>query len=375
MQMHNEIKTALTRAKLYVQKQYRPNGAYSLQLNSPPTLLSMAFGGLADLMLANDPSLDTVGRVLACRDASGRFVDTVLTRIEIDSTLHPYDYLADQTHYFAVRFLRCASNNCDSVAAPIEFSDQNPVDWINSLNWGDAWLESNRVMFALELLPARCDKRLALLDWLENNWDEKTGYWGTDRGSTLLRGMAGAFHFLGFLLEAGYRLPDAETVLQSTLSLQHGDGSFAPNGGGNTCLDMDAIDILCLYWPVLQGDLRNRVTLALQNAAKACLSLQKPDGGFPESFSAAARSRQVELGTLDPNQLGQTWRGAQIIRYSSWGRMEYDATQSDLWSTMSRVASLLRIVQTFDETNAMGLIPDIPGAGIAQFVQTNKVRL
>lgn len=372
--MFNEIKTALTRAKLYVQRQYHPGGAYSLQLGSPPTLLSTAFGGLAGLMLANGPSHETVGRVLACRDASGRFIDPTLTRSEIDSALHPYDYVADQTHYFAVRFLRCAKTNCDSVAAPIGFSDQNPVGWINSLNWGDAWLESNRVMFALELLPARCDKRLALLNWLENNWDEKTGYWGTDRGSTLVRGMAGAFHFLGFLLEAGYRLPDPETVIQSTLSLQHRDGSFAPNGGGNTCLDMDAIDILCLYWPALKGDLRHRVRLALENAAKACLSLQKPDGGFPESFSAAARSRQVALGTSDPDQLGQTWRGAQMIRYSSWGRMEYDATQSDLWSTMSRVASLLRIVQTFDETNAMELIPDILGTGIAQFVQTHKAR-
>jgi hypothetical protein len=181
--------------------------------------------------------------------------------------------------------------------------------------------------------------------------------------------MAGAYHFYGFLLAHGRPLPDPATVVRSTLALQHADGLFAPAGGGNSCLDMDATDILCLFEPALAGERREAARAALMRAADATLALQQPDGGFPESSGAEARRKQSASGAADPDRLSQTWCGERRIRYSSWSRMEYDATRSDLWSTLCRGLSLLRSVQVFGSEAARRAVPSITGPGIGQLLR------
>jgi hypothetical protein len=158
-------------------------------------------------------------------------------------------------------------------------------------------------------------------------------------------------------------------VVRSTIALQHADGLFAPAGGGNSCLDMDAIDILCLFEPAVSGVERDAVRGALLRAVDATLALQQPNGGFPESSGAEARRRQVALHAVDPDRLSQTWCGERRIRYSSWGRMEYDATRSDLWSTLCRAVSLLRAVQVFGDEAARNALPLIAGPGVGQLLR------
>jgi hypothetical protein len=252
----------------------------------------------------------------------------------------------------------------------MEIAVTDPEGWLESLDWSDPWLESNRVMFALEiLLPGNPAAHSRLLDWLGANVDPRTGFWGTDRGATLLRGMAGAYHFYGFLMAHGRPLPDPKTVVRNTLALQHEDGLFAPAGGGNSCLDMDGIDILCLFEPALTVEWHKAVRDALLLATDAILGLQQPDGGFPESSGEDARRRQTTLGAADPDRLSQTWCGERRIRYSSWVRMEYDATRSDLWSTLCRVLSLLRVLQVFGNEAPPSTFPSIEGPGIGQLLR------
>lgn len=364
---------SLNEARRFLRRQKHRDGRFSLQHDSPPTLMATCFGGLCQIVLDGWSDHETKDSVLSSCNPSGRFVDAELKSHEVNSGLHPYEYLADQSHYFAVRYLRACGIVVDRVALPMEMDLSNPIRWIEGMDWTDPWLESNRIMFALELL-SKCHTTEygELISWLVDHWDPDTGFWGTDRGATHVRGMAGAFHFFGFIADAGRALPPADLVVQSTLALQHSDGSFAPNGGGNTCLDMDAIDILCFFWPALSESVRHRTRQALLKALEGNFSLQQSDGGFSESRSSESRRTQLELGTKDMNQVSQTWQGCQRIRYSSWSRMEYDATQSDLWSTMSRVICLRRIQQVLDADAFEKSGFSITGGGIGQFIQANR---
>ena len=371
----DRVEAALRRAGSYVRGQRLPCGSYSLQDQCEPTLLATCFGALVHVLLSGEPDAGALRLILAHRDADDRFTDPRLQLEEIDSTLHPHVYLTDQTHYFAVRALRACGTDLPNPAPPVEMPAVDPRGWLESLDWSDPWLEGNRVMFALELLlPGNPAAHARLLDWLSANVDPLTGFWGTDRGATLLRGMAGAYHFYGFLIGHGRPLPDPETVVGSTLALQHADGLFAPAGGGNSCLDMDGIDILCLFELALTAEGREAARDALLRAADATLALQHPDGGFPESNCVDARRRQAALRAADPERLSQTWCGERRIRYSSWARMEYDATRSDLWSTLCRVLSLLRAVQVFGNGATCYSLPPIAGPGIGQLLRWEGCR-
>lgn len=365
----NRIAGALSTAARFVLRQRLESGGYRLQGEAAPTTLSTAIGAIAHFFLTGKPDLSALDYLLATRDATGAFTDPLLSHETVDSALHPFDYLFDQTNYFAVRALRLCRRSVDP--GPLANSPVGRVrKWVEELNWADPWLESNRVMFALELLEPRHEGAKAeLLDWLAAHSDPQTGYWGTDRGATALRGMAGAYHFYGFLLAARISLPDASTVIRSTLSLQEADGLFTPGGGGNSCLDMDAVDILALYEPALPRVERTAVRTGALAAAEAILAMQSSSGGFPESSSPEARSRTVALAGADSHRITQTWRGERLIRYSSWRQMEYDATAPDLWSTLCRAVALARIAQIL----ALPRVPVSLGAGICQMLRAEEV--
>jgi|GEM_PF-4671979 len=358
---------ALDRAAEFVQHHQLKDGRYRLQDQGGSTTLSTAFGAIAHFFLTGDPDHQALAALAATRDSQASFSDPMLSPETVTSSLHPYGYLADQTNYFALRAIRVSGR---AVVAPpplIEPPFDRSVRWVESLNWEDPWLESNRVMFALEVFDQdQAATRTELLGWLAANFDPETGYWGTDRGATALRGMAGAYHFYGFLLVYGFPLPDPVTVVRSTLRLQQHDGLFSPGGGGNSCLDMDALDILCLFEPALPPDERAAVRWAVVAAAEAILAMQSSTGGFPESCSAEARRHAVSRATTDPDLLCQTWQGERLIRYSSWPHMEYDATRPDLWSTLCRAVSLVRIAQALAGPSPRPCFTRVRGAGIAQ---------
>ena len=147
----NRISDALSGATKFVLNHRLHGGSYRLQGEAHPTTLSTAIGAIAHYFLTGTPDDLALDRLSATRNEEGLFTDPLLTPKTIDSVLHPYSYLVDQTNYFSVRAFRICSRQV--MPAPLVNSPVGQaVRWIEALDWTDPWLESNRVMFAIELL-------------------------------------------------------------------------------------------------------------------------------------------------------------------------------------------------------------------------------
>jgi hypothetical protein len=124
--------------------------------------------------------------------------------------------------------------------------------WLENRDWSRPWYESNNAMFLLYFLSLEAAPGgrayhaiVEALDWFDATQDPLTGLWGTEMGARLLDGVAGAFHILLFYYFFDRPVPRIERLIDSTLALQNRDGLFSPFGGGGSCEDLDAVDILC----------------------------------------------------------------------------------------------------------------------------------
>jgi len=290
---------------------------------------------------------------------TGLFRDTV----DVEDVLSPTakfntDYVVWQITYFAV-------NAIDALGTvpvyPLGFAAEflgsgRVTGWFDSLDWGDPWLESNRAMWLMFFLTYAMERdwradsvQVALieaLDWLEDNQDPATGYWGTDRGASLFKGMAGAYHLYPFPLYFGRPVRHVERIIDSTLSLQAWDGLFVADGGGGACEDLDAVDILAKM-SLVTDYRRADIMRALQRALSAVIDLQRSDGGFPYHgrqdptatdvlHLAFSRTRPAggRLKALKryvrPRRRQRTWS------YSGLRHMTARIGESDMWSAWFR---------------------------------------
>ena len=125
------------------------------------------------------------------------------------------------------------------------------VEWLDSRDWSKPWGASIEV---LHVACPRCDAanaggmmtvdpawRDAIFKWLADSQEPSTGLWapGHEDEVDLFNKMGAAFHFFPFYTGWGEGLPRAEAMIDSTLSLQRADGTFA---GGYA--DMDAVHML-----------------------------------------------------------------------------------------------------------------------------------
>ena len=179
-----------------------------------------------------------------------------------------------------------------------------------------------------------------LLDWLDAHQHPETGFWGIQEGASLLSGMAGAYHFLPyhFCLGRPFRFPEA--MIKSTLSLQQPDGLFHPQGGGDTCLDVDAIDILVKCSRVTPH-LADEVETSLKRACRSLLNNQAPDGGFCRArhrpLPPKSRKRRLAEPLGLDRLLGKPYAPPrELWHWAGWKKMPFDIRQSDLWSAWFR---------------------------------------
>src|ERR1035437_2174593 len=177
---------------------------------------------------------------------------------------------------------------------PLAFTDKFCEDgavesWLQGLNWGNAWLESNRIMYLLNAIVYRveCEGRAhessvlhRVLDWLDRKQDPGTGLWGASQGSSILNAVAGAYHFIPFYEYVRRPVRSVTRIIDATLSLQKSDGLFGPDGGGGACEDLDAVDILTTL-----SKYTNHRSLEVRCAAVraywAVWNMQNSDGSFP----------------------------------------------------------------------------------------------
>mgnify|MGYP005845078927 FL=1 len=263
------------------------------------------------------------------RPCDGLFVDPLLERFPIESAVHDLAYVLDQTTYFALQALDAlGSAPIYPIAVQTRWSTpQAFVAWMESLDWSNAWLESNRVMFALAFLvhaveqynqQAMVNVYHAALDWLDAQQDPETGVWGTDQGASLLNGMAAAYHFLPFYEYVFRPIRYLNQMIDTTLALQQSDGLFGAQPGGGACEDLDAIGVL----GVAARYSRHRSEEVKRAAIRAFWSLwnaQNEDGGF--GYAARANDDRV-------------------YRFSSWSAAESSMRTSDVWSSWARLIAL-----------------------------------
>lgn len=263
---------------------------------------------------------------------------------------HNWQYFTWQTTFFCLSALDALQSDpvhrlrfLDKYLAP-NYAHR----WLDGLDWSDPWLESNRVMFLVSFLIQQGHLETAhqILDWLDNTQDSGTGFWGIRSGASLRNAMAGAFHFVFLYMYLGRKIASIEPMIDHTLQLQESDGLYHPRGGGEACLDLDAVDIL-VKLSLLSDYRQPDIKVSLGRTYMAILANQRSNGAFCEAVRPALpKSLKRKVGEavyLDRLLRKPYLAESDRIRYSGWEKLEYFADQGDLWATWFRLLTLALI--------------------------------
>jgi len=157
--------------------------------------------------------------------------------------------------------------------------------WVKGYNWGNSWAAGNQVLACATALFAARDwfgatgvgdaLEHGMYPALEEVFDPRTGYWGTQLGADSLNGLFGTIHVTPIYFSEGWPLRALERNVDSTLACQLPDGSFWP--GGSDCPDYDGaymMSNLAALTDYRRDDLEAAAYRYLQHA----LMHEDPDG-------------------------------------------------------------------------------------------------
>ena len=272
----------------------------------------------------------------AQRADTGLFNDP-LTQTFPPGPSHDAEYLSWQTTYFALAALDAAGQSARRRLSYIDaFLTPGAVEtWLSELNWGNPWLESNRVMFLLHSFIYAVEREQReefapiyhrILDWLDDRQNSTTGLWGTERGASLLNAVAGAYHFLPFYEYVRRPIRCINQIVDSTLALQQHDGLFGPVTGGGACEDLDAIDVLATALRHTKHRQRE-IRAALVRAWWAVWNLRNANGSFPYAGSDTA----------------------ETYSFSGWQPLTAGIRTGDIWSTWFRMQALATVASAMPD--------------------------
>jgi len=331
---------------------FRDGSTFRFTPNGNATLLSTCFGVLlaelcGDLRAAPDEYDPIASTISARQDQDGFWRDPIFWPGDLKGE-HTPEYVLWQQSYFALHALDSLGK---SPLRPLKFVEPfvepaRAVQWLRERDFRNFWYASNEIMWLMSFLAwlesdgmAAAGRALdAMLDELDYSQDPRTGFWGTDRGATLLNGMAGAFHIYYFYLWRRRPVRYVEAIIENTLSLQQPDGLFHPGGGGGSCHDLDAVDILVEFSRISTHRSRD-VASALDRASRGLMITRNPDGGFCERRWKPRRSWKRRLGeAIGLDTLLGKRRAVEepIYWYSGWVRMECRVNESNIWATWFR---------------------------------------
>ncbi len=328
---------------------------YRFTKSSGPTLLSTCFAVLTMELFDYIRNLTAEERstfalnIRSCEDkTTGLFIDPQLRKEDLlKPDAHSWDYLSIQFTKFAVMALDALG---EQITQRFEFLEpyrdaKYLIRWLEERNWKNPWLESNNIMFVgclllYEYIKIKDSKALEmvykLLDWHDRYQDPKTGFWGTNQGASLANAMAGAYHI--YLIYHYLKRPIRykEKIIDSTLSLQQKDGLFVAEGGGGSCEDLDAIDIL-VKLTIVTDYRKEDIKQALLKSLQVLMLGQNKDGGF----SWKIKTKKGLIGKFkDFNRTAY---------YSDWTKMPFRLYRSDMWSTWFRPLATALIVTAYPE--------------------------
>ena len=297
------------------------------------------------------------------QEANGLFMDPLLQKDELPATGHNWEYATWEFTNFGLGALEILGERSRHPLFFVdEFLNTHPiVPWLESLNWRNPWLESNRVMYLCTFLfrewERTGDERYksaidGLFDWLDLNQDPRTGFWGTDQDRDMLNAMAGAYHFYFFYFYMGRKVNYVNQILDNTLALQEPDGLYDPRGGGGACLDLDAIDILVKF-SYLTDYRAREIKGSLSRSFKAIVANQNEDGGFCECKRPSIATRSRRRALLEAVGLDRVFKPrviekpAEYKRQIKWEKMRYRVDESNLWASWFRPLALALISRRY----------------------------
>ena len=170
------------------------------------------------------------------------------------------------------------------------FPEARLKTYLEYLDYTNIWLHSN-VLLGVATASQFCARRgkndshrQILIEYLSKTEKDFSGLWGCGAGASLLNSIAGTFHLVPILVNAGIFPSSPIKVASKVLSMQTPEGLFcAPHG--YSCIEYDCIYLLKIITDYCQNapsDLLNRIRCGAAKAVVGLLNLQNPDGGFPD---------------------------------------------------------------------------------------------
>lgn len=327
-------------------------------------------------------------------DDTGIITDPeVLPTCFLNPDTHSDFYVTMQTTYFGY----CALFALGMPSAPkiswlqSLLQGKSVSRWLDALDWQNPWLVSNIDMFLgafllfFNDLHGPNDWVLATIEdyfsWHDNKQNKKTGFWGEQED--ILNAMAGAYHILTLYDYAGREIHLVEPMIDAIISLGQKDGLFVHGGGGGSCEDMDAIDLL-VRLSLRSSHRETEVKETLLRAALVLSTSQKNDGGFCWRIQPSLNgiSHVKKIFTNPSLFLGLIYRAANMLRfpshyksthyYSSLSIYPFEISKSDVWSSWFRALSLVFIAKRFPHNftdECRWMFPRWPGLGYDPFVR------
>jgi len=348
---------------------------YSLQKGGYGTLLGSAFAAYIASMLCREQELpgkkQIADEILCLRDPdTGLFVDPALKSPHfLNPSSHSALYTTLQSTCFCLAALHALGVDFDRRIKWLSpLLEQGKIEkWLDELDWNNPWLVSNLDMFlGIFLLewqahdpnePRISNALEEYFRWHDAKQIETTGYWGSQKD--VLNAMAGAYHIVLHYDYAEKTMQYVDRMIDSTLGLIWKDGLFVYGGGGGSCEDMDAIDIL-VRLSLISDYRREDVEKTLTKSAYALSLGQAADGGYswklqpkPVNFIRLLCSKMADcslaFGTLYAFMYKLRHRSYfnSTHYYSSLSIYPFKSDCSDMWSSWFRPLALAMIARRY----------------------------
>lgn len=212
--------------------------------------------------------------------------------------------------------------------------------WLNKQDFKNFWYTSNKIMFLFYFLTYEQERLNVdnsklieyLFTFLDSKQDVNTGFWGTQEGTTLERGMFGAAHIYLYYDFHERDMNHKEAIVDNVLGLQNLYGLYGAGLGG-ACEDYDAIEILSIL-AKHTGHAAELVQKSLSKTYSVICKCQRRDGSFPYSIDTRSISRKLK---------DIIKRRLYVYKYSGWQKMTSSKFESDLWGTYFRVLAIAKI--------------------------------
>jgi hypothetical protein len=367
----DEIKSQLISylSNIRTQGQY----PFPLQEGSEGSVYGTCFAVLtAELLNYQLPEAESIRKELrkTIDDETGLATDPALVDEKFPTNRsHTREYLDLQTTYFVRNALYALGEKAlPSVKFAKELAQKNKVyQWLDDLAWENPWLVSNLDMFLgfflIELKESSSDD--AAIDnaleeyyrWHDTNQSPEDGFWGPNKDP--LERMAGGYHIFVIYDAVNRKIPYLAESVEATRSLAWADKLFVYGGGGGSCEDMDAIDILVRGY-LADKPKHNGLVEELVFIAERLSNSQNKDGGFswrlPTKYSWLTKlllSAKIKpfLGAVKTLlfKLKNRSHYTSTHLYSSCKHYPFKIDVSDTWSCWFRASAIAMIAKSLPE--------------------------